>query len=248
MRSQDIQWPLPAGLCTAAILLFAMLTAGCGPGKRALSPEVRSSLKDEPEIIAFRYSFRGVILQKYHKPGTPIADTVRLFQVREEPLIPLMESFLAEVKAELRLDNIRALPEPRHHDPNNRWHLDRHPERTYDLIRIERTFQTGLVFDFDRDPCVFDSDDLTPGVKGRYGVHLSARARLIRANTMEILWQGVCEIVDRGLTLDDFPETSDPSAQEKPVSTIKASALAQEKLDKAVRACAKELTTQFMGK
>jgi hypothetical protein len=65
---------------------------------------------------------------------------------------------------------------------------------------------------------------------------------------MEILWQGVCEIVDRGLTLDDFPETSDPSAQEKPVSTIKASALAQEKLDKAVRACAKELTTQFMGK
>jgi hypothetical protein len=238
MRSRDIQRQLPAGLCTAAILLAVILTAGCGPGKRALAPEVRSTLKDEHEIIAFRYHLRGVILHKYHGPGKSMADTFKLFLVKEEPLIPMMESFITAVKAELKLDNIRTQPESRHHQP----------EGTDDLIAIQRSFRTGLVFDFDRAPVVFDSDDLTPGLNGRYGVHLSARARLIRANTMEILWQGACEIIDRGLTLDDFPETGDPSAQEKPAPTIKASALAQEKLDKAVAACARELTMQFMGK
>jgi hypothetical protein len=247
MKYKDLSWRLLAGRCTVAMILAVLLLAGCGPGKRSVSPEVRSKLNEETEIIAFRYS-NFVILGKPHKPFEYIADTYAIVKVREDPLIPLMENFLSAIKADLKLNNIRTLPESRHHHEKYRWHLDRGPERTYDLIEIQRTFQSGLVFDFDMRHRVFEFDRnvlvdfRTWQIQETYVIIFSAKARLIRAKDQEILWQGVCEITDRGLTMEDFPEISDPSAQ------IKAGALAQEKLDSAINACSKELVKQFMGK
>jgi len=226
------------------------MVAGCAPGKSALAPDVRSKLREQAEITAFRYYFRAPILNKYFRPGDPVSgthvnDSVKLTEVREEPLIPLMDSFLAAVKADLELDNIRALPEPRHHHPNNRWHLDRPKERGYDLDQIQRTFQTGLVLDFDRAPAVFDNDYVTPFLRARYRVHLDARVRLIRVDDQEILWQGVCEVIDGGLTLEDFPGAGEMTSE---ITTVRVNALAQEKLNRAIKTCVKELVKQFMGK
>jgi hypothetical protein len=233
MRYQDIQLPLLTGRCTAVILLLVLLTAGCGPGKIAIAPEELLKLKEEPEIIAFRY-YSTVILTKPHKPFGNIYDEYEKIEVKEEPLTPLMESFLAAIKAELKLNNIRTLQEPRHHDPEYRFRLDRSRERTPDLIHLQRTFQTGLVFDFDRDYIVFEIDSWSPHIQPVYCVHLWAKARLIRINDREILWQGVCDLHDCGLTLDDFRQPIKP--------------LVQEELDSVIKACAQELTAQFMGK
>jgi hypothetical protein len=176
-----------------------------------------------------------------------VYDEYKMIEIREDPLIPLMESFISAVKAELKLNNIHTLPESRHHHPEYRWHFDRDPERTYDLIQIQRTYQTGLIFDFNRAAIVFDVDFF----KSAFRVHVWAKARLIRVNDQRILWQGVCEISDHRITLDDFqfdpPAADDPWAQANP-GTGKASASAQEKLDKAAKACAEELTAQFLGK
>lgn len=250
MRNYTLHMPLHGGRGFAVIIMVAMMTAGCAPGKSAIAPDVRSKLKEQAEITAFRYYFRAPVLLKYFRPGDPVSgthvnDSFKLTEVREEPLIPLMDSFLAALRTDLKLDNIRTLPDPRHHHPKNRWALDRVPERGYDLDQIQRTFQTGLVFDFDRNAAVFDNDYVTPFLKARYRVHLDARVRLIRVNDQEILWQGVCEIIDGGLTLEDFPGASEPSEQ---ITTVKVNAVVQEKLDGAVRACVKELVTQFMGK
>jgi len=232
------------------IILASLVISACAPGKRAIAPDVRSKLKEQSEITAFRYYFRHPILEKYFRPGDPasgthVNDSVKLTEVREEPLIPLMDSFLAALRTDLKLDNIRALPEPRHHHPNNRWVLDRARDRGYDLDQIQKTFQTGLVFDFDRAPAVFDNDYVTPFLKARYRVHLAARVRLIRVDDQEILWQGVCEVIDGGLTLEDFPGASEKTTE---IITVKVGALAQEKLDNAIKTCVKELLKQFMGK
>lgn len=229
----------------AAMIIILMMIAGClnGPGKIAIAPDVRSKLKDEPEIIAFRYHFNGIVAAFTGLGGpTSIFDTGSFehVEVKEEPLIPLQESFLAAIKAELKLDNIRALPEPRHHHPENRWLLDRFPERAYDLIQMQRTFQTGLAFDFDRDFIVFGQDPYSMHVhlitsgNVHYCVNLWARARLIRIQEKKILWQGVCDIAIGGLIRDDFREPIKP--------------VVQEKLDSAINACSKELVTQFLGK
>jgi hypothetical protein len=209
-----------------------MLTTGCAPGKRAIAPEMRSKLNEEPEIIAFRYNMPAVLFQEvasgFHNPPP------KEITVKQEPLIPLMENFLAAVTAELKLDNIRALPEPRRHHPNYRWHLDRGPERTYDLIQIQRTFQTGLVFDFDRHLTVFDNDFWALRIWAKYHVHLWAKARLIRVSDQKILWQGVCDIGDGDFTLNDFQQPITP--------------LIQETLDRAIETCGQEWFAQFMGK
>ena len=195
-KRSNIHWSLIVGQAFAAFILASLLTSGCAPGKSAIAPEVRAKLKEQAEITAFRYYFCAPILSKYFRPGDPVSgthvnDSLKLTEVREEPLIPLMDSFLAVLRTDLKLENIRALPEPRHHHPNNRWSLDRAPERGYDLDQIQRTFQTGLVLDFDRNPAVFDNDYVTPFLKARYRVHLDARVRLIRVDDQEILWQGV---------------------------------------------------------
>jgi len=234
---KDIQWPLHADWCAVAIMLVVMMTAGCGPRKIAIAPEERLKLKEEPGITAFRYDHSAVFVLIRE---TDVFHTLTLEKVavKEEPLIPLQESFLAAVKTELNLDNIRTLPEPRHHGPDYRFRLDRSIEREPDLIQIRRTFQTGLVFDFDRDIYIFEPDPFDlhpkPGGKALYRVHLWAKASLIRVNEQKILWQGVCDITDGGLTLADFRQPIKP--------------LVQEKLDGAIKACAQELTAQFMGK
>lgn len=155
MRCQNIQRHLLVGRGLAAIILV-MITTGCGPGKIVLAPEERSKLKEEPEIIAFRYE--GPVLAAI--PGAPASGeyTYERIVVREEPLIPLMERFLAAIKAELNLGTIRTLLEPRHHGPDFRFSLDQSAEREQDLYRIKRTFQTGLVFDFDKNNVVFSPD------------------------------------------------------------------------------------------
>ncbi len=245
MRCQDIQCPLLAGLCTAAVLLAVMMTAGCvtGPRKIAIAPDVRLKLNEAPEIIVFRYGHPAVLVALTGLAGK---DTYRNTAVKDEPLIPLQEGFISAVKAELKLDNIRTLPEPRHHDPDYRFRLDRYREQTRDLVLLQRTFQTGLVFEFDRDGIVFGLDPysthLHPITSGNvhYRVHLWAKVSLIRVNEKNILWQGVCDITEGGLIRDDFQDSSDTTA-------IKVSALVQEKLDKSIKACVQEWTAQFMG-
>lgn len=239
MRCQNIQRHLLVGRGLAAIILV-MITTGCGPGKIVLAPEERSKLKEEPEIIAFRYE--GPVLAAI--PGAPASGeyTYERIVVREEPLIPLMERFLAAIKAELNLGTIRTLLEPRHHGPDFRFSLDQSAEREQDLYRIKRTFQTGLVFDFDKNNVLFSPDPsqyrsiafTRTDSQVRFIVQFWARARLIKVNEQKVLWQGVCIVTNGGMTLADFREASNP--------------LVQEKLDGAINACAEELTAQFMGK
>lgn len=256
MKYQDMQWFRTISRYVVAIMLPVLLLTGCGPGKRAISPDVRSKLNEETEIIAFRYyNHNFVWLRNPRKPFEHIDDWYALVNVREEPLVPLMENLLSAIKADLKLNNIRALPEPIHHHKDYRWQLDRHPERTYDLIQIQRIFQTGLVLDFDMDRAVFHFDRnvlvdfRTWQTREAYYLDFSAKARLIRVKDQDILWQGVCEITDGGLTREDFPEIGGPSAQtKKTASRVKLSAVAQEKLDSAINACSKELVRQFMGR
>ena len=238
MHHDDTHWVLLSSRSLIALLAVAMLLAACGPRRIAIAPDERSKLKEAPEIIAFRYpSAVLVVITEAFGPAT--YETV---VVKEEPLISLMESFLTAIKAELKLGNIRTLQEPRHHGPEYRFRLDYSSEREQDLIQIRRTFQTGLVFDFDRDGIVFELDpsahprtiDLITNGKAHYRVHVWAKASLIRVSEQKILWQGVCDITDGGLTRDDFRQPNNP--------------LVQEKLDTAIKACAQELTAQFLGK
>ncbi len=221
-----------------ALVVAAMLLAACGPRRIEIAPEERSKLNEEPEIIAFHYP--GAVLVVISHAFTPA--TYENVSVKEEPLIPLMEGFLAAIKAELKLGTIRTLQQPRHHGPEYRFRSDQSAEREKDLYQIKRTFQTGMVFDFDRDGLVFEPDpsahprviNLMTNGKLHYRVHLWAKASLIRVSEQKILWQGVCDITDGGLTRDDFSQPDNP--------------LVQEKLDSAVKACVLELTAQFMGK
>jgi len=235
MHCHNIQWPLYAGRCTAVIILAVMMTAGCGPAKIALAPEERLRLKEEPEITAFRYHHSAVLVLIREADAT---QTLEKVDVKEEPLIPLMDNFLAAIKVELNLGTIRTLQEPRHHGPEHRFRSGQSAKREQDLYLIKRTFQTGLVFDFDRDIFIFEPDPFDlhpkPGGKARYRVHLWARVSLINVSEQKILWQGVCDITDGGLTLDDFRQPIKP--------------LVQEKLDSAIKVCSTELTKQFMGK
>lgn len=240
MRYQDIQWPLLALRYTTVLLLAVMSTTGCGPGKIVFAPEERAKLKDEPEIIAFRYE--SAVLAAIPEAPSSGVYTYERTAVREEPLIPLMESFLAAIKAELNLGAIRTLQEPRHHEPDYRFELDQSIEREKELYRIKRAFQRGLVFDFDKRNLVFSPDPMqyrsiaftrTDG-QVRFIVQLWARARLVKVEEQKVLWQGVCTINDGGMTLADFREAGSP--------------LVQEKLDGAVKACAQELIAQFLGK
>jgi len=239
-RYQDIQWPLLTLRCTTVMLLVVIITMGCGPGKIVFAPEERSKLKDEPEIIAFRYE--GTVLAAIPESPSSGVYTYERIVVREEPLIPLMESFFAAIKAELNLGTIRTLQEPRHHEPDYRFELDQSIEQEKELYRIKRTFQSGMVFDFDKSNVVFAPDPsqyrsiafTRTDSQVRFIVQLWARARLIKVEEQKVLWQGVCIINDGGMTLVDFREAGNP--------------LVQEKLDRAIKACSQEWISQFMGK
>ncbi len=205
---------------------------GCAPSPVRLEPAVRARLKDEPAIHQVQYPPAVIRVR------TRLGDAVRSLNpyggvapdsshpspglTRESALVDpagrLGEQFLAAVTPRLGLDNLRAVPHVLDNDE---------PEA------IRAVIPAGLVLDFRTMAWLVRYD---PNRFSSYFVAYVGRARLIRMDGGQVLWQAMCRA--------PYPKEAGPTLDE-----LKAygGTLLRWKSEEQADRCAAELVEQFFG-
>lgn len=218
------------------IPVFFLLLHGCGFREIKIDPQERNYLKEEPKIVAVHYNvWPSLTVESIRLFGGPQIDSLAM----EAPLLRVKERFLSTLETELGLTNIRFIEEA---------HFSRSiPAIGADLYPLKRTFGNGLVFDSEMVlwsllNYKFDTN--------HYTIFLTVRARLIRLDNLQIMWQSLCHIDDQKRTWWEWGVYVAPKEGRRTLTELTANdyAVLKERRDKTADMCVDQLLAQFLGK
>jgi hypothetical protein len=202
-----------------------------------MDPALRVHLKDQPEIRAFHY--KPLPFLPTHTPAPP-SPTGGSYQdsyggiYGKDPILTIKERLIPVVAEDVGI-KVRSIDDPLNmlEDSTQRSAYDR---CYYDTLgKLHQRLGRGLMMDFTSDWSL--EADVGFHIT-RWYLTYSARARLIRPEESQVLWQGVCAYV------------SNDSPSDRPTLSVleeHGQVLLNVKINEAADACVQELTRQFQG-
>lgn len=209
-----------------------------------MEPLLINDLKNAPEILAIHYDRYRNADVFFASPQQP--DHLRQFLAKLEaktanPLSAVKDQFLSSISNTFGIHNVRVVEEPRFSKTITNphafyWSVRKTIRSTEDdLNQLKRTFREGVAVDFYTHKWWLIP---YPKDEAHYRFVYSVEARLVRIEESDVLWKGVCNIVEEN-----------PAEQRLTLYELMSNALAlKDGIAKAAEECAADLIFQFTGK